>query len=139
MNLSPGGYVHEANVHLDLRFEEQLLERVPDALVEEGDAIYIRKVGGRLFWLKGNVTGASDWKELTPALSAEKPEDWDPYAVADNSESLEELRNRMVHERETYKIGWYQDSKGDLYEYGLTGWAGTIPNRAVIKTLEYLG
>jgi hypothetical protein len=40
---------------------------------------------------------------------------------------------------EAYGIGWYQDSKGDLYQFDGTTWLGNAPSQVEIKKLEYLG
>lgn len=140
MSLSPEGYMHEALVRLDQRAEDMLLTRTSDALLNDGDVIYIRKVNGRLQWIKGNVYGGGqEWEELTPALAKDRIAK-DEVGLVDDV-SLEKLRDALVaaQNQESYEAGWYQDIKGDLYQYGVSGWLGARPAKAVIDTLEYLG
>lgn len=113
----------------DKFFEADLLRRVPGALLENGDQIYIRKIDGRLQWIKANVYGGGQhWEDLTSGVIRRM-----------ELRAVLEGQDRINAEKAEMKIGWYQDSKGDLYEYGLNDWVGTTPTRSVIDTLEYLG
>ncbi len=108
--------IHES---MDKTFESMLLNRAPEALLNEGDQIYIRKVEGRLQWIKANVHGGGqEWQELTP---------W----ITRRIEELEKLK--------AIKIGWYQDTKGDLYQFDGETWLGSVPSKSQIEKLEYLG
>lgn len=130
----------DALANQDAAFEKNLLTRVPDALLKDGEQVYIRRVDGRLQWIKGNVYGGGQkWEELTPALAKDR---LTKSGVGDVDDvSLEKLRDMLVAAQnpETYEIGWYQDIKGDLYQYGVSGWLGARPAKAVVDTLEYLG
>lgn len=130
--------LHEANSRVDERFEEQLLKRVEDALDEEGSQVYIRKTNGRLLWIKGNVHGGGqEWQELTPHLAEDRIGE---LRETSREESLAMLRDRLMEqEPEAYEIGWYQDTKGDLYQFDGETWLGKNPDRSEIKNLEYLG
>lgn len=132
---SPNDYIHQANSRIDRRFETQLLERVGDALSEDGTQIYIRVVEGRLMWIRANVHGGGEkWEELTPALAKDR------QRVFSNEESLEMLRDKLAGvQPELYEIGWYQNTNGDLYQFDGKTWVGTQPSKMEIKTLEYLG
>jgi hypothetical protein len=135
-------YIHEANARIDERFEGELLSRVNrgDGLLNDGDQIYIRKVDGRLQWIRANVHGGGqDWKELTPALAKDRLIR-DSVGEVDE-ESLEKLRDALIAAQnpEAYEIGWYQDSKGDLYQFDGETWVGAFPNKMVRETFEFLG
>lgn len=130
--------IHEANSRIDERFEEQLFKRVGDALDKEGSQIYIRKVNGRLLWIEANRHGGGcDWQELTPHLAEDRIAD---LRETSREESLAMLRDKLLQqEPEAYEIGWYQDTKGDLYQFDGETWLGKNPDRSKIKNLEYLG
>jgi hypothetical protein len=117
----------------DKFFEADLLRRVPGALLENGDQIYIRKIDGRLQWIKANVLGGGQhWEDLTSGATRRM-----------EIRAILEGQNRIDAEKEellkAIKIGWYQDSKGDLYQFDGTTWLGSSPSRAAIDKLEYLG
>jgi hypothetical protein len=125
---------------IDRHFEIDLLRRVPDALLNDGDQIYIRKVDGRLQWIKANVIGGGqEWEELTPRISRQI----EVMAVEDAQDEIEaEARAKRLEEEKKLKeikIGWYQDVKGDLYQFDGTTWLGKIPSKDQIEKLEYLG
>ena len=125
---------------IDRHFEIDLLRRVPDALLNDGDQIYIRKIDGRLQWIKANVIGGGqEWEELTPRISRQI----EVMAVEDAQDEIEaEIRAKRFEEKkklEEIEIGWYQDVKGDLYQFDGTTWLGKIPSKDQIEKLEYLG
>ena len=107
-------------------------------LTHEGDIIQIRSIGGRLQWIKSNKTG-EQWQELTPGLARqieagaieEAQDEIEFLARAERAEELEKLKS--------IKIGWYQDVKGDLYQFDGTTWLGKVPSKNQIETLEFLG
>ncbi len=112
----------------DQDFVDDLMKRIPGALLENGDQIYIRKFEGRLQWIKANVRGGGqEWEELTPWVG-KTPRDIEVEAVL-------QAQKRINAEA---KVGWYQDFKGNLYERGESGWVGKNPGIS-IKELEYLG
>lgn len=96
-------------------------------LNNENEMISIRVFEGKLMWMKANVFGGGEgWQEVSPNIGTHG--------------TLEELRDRLlVKEPEAYEIGWYQDSKGDLYQFDGKTWVGTIPKKNEIENLEYLG
>lgn len=110
---------------MDESFETRLLSRVPGALINDGDQIYIRKIDGRLQWIKANVHGGGqEWQELTPRLARQIEVE---AILVEQKKINAEVRN-----------GWYQDFKGNLYERVESGWAGKGPGCSVDE-LEYLG
>lgn len=131
--------LHEANVRIDERFETELLRRA-DGLEGNGDVVYIRKVDNRLQWMKANVHGViQDWKELTPHLAKDRLTRASVGEV--DEESLDKLRVALaaVENPELYEIGWYQDAKGDLYQFDGKTWVGSMPNKMARETFEFLG
>lgn len=129
--------IHES---MDKTFESMLLNRTPDALLNEGDQIYIRKVNGNLQWIKANVIGGGqEWQELTPWITRRI----EAGAIEDAQAEIEaEARAKRIEElekRKATRIGWYQDAKGDLYQFDGTTWLGNIPSIGQMEKLEYLG
>ena len=136
-------YIHEANSRIDERFEDQLFNRVGDALGEEGAQIYIRKMNGRLVWIKGNVHGGGqEWQELTPNLAEDRISE---LRETSKEESLAMLREKLLQKKaEEYKVGWYQSAAGALYNYNGEIWTdGSGANVGMTlgkyNGLEYLG
>jgi hypothetical protein len=134
--------VDDAMAELDMKIErfveDNVMKAFPDALLNENDQIYIRRIGGRLTWMKANVYGGGEtWQELTPVTAKHlanggvRPEG---YKTTLTPEAVAELTKP-----ETYKVGWYQDVKGDLYQYNGSEWVGTVPTKKQIAGLEYLG
>lgn len=136
----PWGDIHELLAHEEERVEEFLLTKFPDALLNEGEQIYIRKTGGRLMWIRANVRGSEQkWEELTPNLAVKRRREAGDIT---DEESLEMLRNKLRGEIETpelYEIGWYQDLNGHLYQFDGKTWVGRTPSKNDKKALEYLG
>ncbi len=129
--------IHES---MDKTFESMLLNRAPEALLNEGDQIYIRKVEGRLQWIKANVHGGGqEWQELTPWITRRI----EVGAIEDAQDEIEAAaRAKRIEELEklkAIKIGWYQDTKGDLYQFAGETWLGSVPSKSQIEKLEYLG
>lgn len=132
--------LHDSLARLDERFEELVLRRAKDALLEDGDQIYIRKIEGRLQWIRANVHGGGqEWQELTPHLAMDRLAKRNVGEV--DEESLEKLRDLLAATQnpETYEIGWYQDVKGDLYQFDGKTWVGKMPSKMVRETFEFLG
>jgi hypothetical protein len=129
--------IHES---MDKTFESMLLNRAPDALLNEGDQIYIRKVNGRLQWIKANVHGGGqEWQALTPWITRRI----EAGAIEDAQDEIDALarakRIEELEKRKATRIGWYQDAKGDLYQFDGTTWLGTTPSIGQMEKLEYLG
>lgn len=107
-------------------------------LTNHGDAVQIRVVGERLMWIKSNTTG-EEWQELTPALARQL----ESMAIEDAQDEIEAAarakRAAELEKRKATRIGWYQDAKGDLYQFDGTTWLGNIPSIGQIEKLEYLG
>jgi len=141
-----GGWdsLKELDMRIERFAEEAVLKSFPDALLNDGDMVYVRRIGGRLQWLKANNMGTDKkWVELTPVTAKHlevlgtHPE---TLALPTETESLAELRKKLAGEEEqTHKIGWYQDAKGDLYQYNGSEWVGATPTKKQIAELEYLG
>lgn len=105
------------------------------ALTHHGDAIQIRAVGGRLMWIRSNKPGEK-WQELTPRLAKQL----ESMAIEDAQSEIEaETRAKRAEELKAIKIGWYQDSKGDLYQFDGENWLGDVPKKSELGLLEYLG
>jgi hypothetical protein len=129
--------IHES---MDETFEARLLSRVPGALLVDGDQIYIRKVNGKLQWIKANIHGGGqEWEDLTPWITRRI----EAGAIEDAQDEIEAAaRAKRIEELEklkAMKIGWYQDVKGQLYQFDGTTWLGSIPGKGQIEKLEYLG
>ncbi len=128
---------------IDMRLEkftqDSVMKAFPDSLLNEGDQVYVRKTGGRLQWIKANVHGGGEsWQELTP-VTAKHLENGENLAEIIKPASLSPEMIAELTKPETHKIGWYQDAKGDLYQYNGTEWIGTVPTKKQIAELEYLG
>jgi hypothetical protein len=135
----------EIDMRIEKFSEEAVLKCFPDALLNDGDQVYVRRIGGRLQWIRGNVYGGGEtWNELTPvtAKHLEAMGDYPELRAVDEAETKEELRKRALAEsaeKEGYAIGWYQNAEGDLYQYNGSEWLGTVPTKKQIAELEYLG
>lgn len=132
--------LHDSLARLDERFEELVLRRAKDALLEDGDQIYIRKIEGRLQWIRANVHGGGqEWQELTPHLAMDRLAKRNVGEV--DEESLEKLKDLLAAAQnpEAYEIGWYQDAKGDLYQFDGKTWLGSVPSKKAKETFEFLG
>lgn len=135
--------LEEIDMRIEKFTEDKVLAAFPDALLNDGDMVYIRKIGGRLQWLKANdMSSEKGWVELTP-VTAKHLEVVGDYpeilALPTEAESLAELKKKLAGEESSHKIGWYQDAKGDLYQYNGSEWVGTTPTKKQIAELEYLG
>lgn len=107
----------------------------PNGLKDDGDMVYIRVIGGRLQWLKANdMMGDKKWIEYTPTL-ARKLEAGAVLPAMTHS-AAEAV---AIQEPESYEIGWYQDIKGDLYQFDGKTWVGRTPSKKEIDALEFLG
>lgn len=133
-----------ADAHGEEKFEESLLSVIDNSLLNDNDAVYIRKVEGRLMWMKANTYGEK-WRELTPNLAVKRLS-----GVEGREETLADLRDRMaVPEKKNmaevlYKAGWYQNAAGALYNYNGEIWTdGSGANVGMTlgkyNGLEYLG
>lgn len=137
--------LEELDMRIERFTEQKVMDAFPDSLLNDGDMVYVRRIGGRLQWLKANDVGSDKkWTELTPATAkhlealGEHPE---TLAMPTEAESLEELRRKLLGdvEKPSYEIGWYQDAGGTLYQYNGSEWVGTVPTKKQIENLEYLG
>lgn len=109
-----------------------------DGLVNENDAVQIRVLNGRLRWIKSDKMG-ENWNELTPTL-ARRIEAGVIEAVQDEIEDSVKIKKAEEEKKqEAIEIGWYQDVKGDLYQFDGKTWLGKIPSKKEIETLEFLG
>ncbi len=128
---------------LDMRIEKftegSVLRSFPNALLNEGDQIYVRKTGGRLQWIKANVHGGGEsWQELTP-VTAKHLENGGSLPETELSEDTIKALRKIGAEVNNYAAGWYQDPKGDLYQHDGSTWLGQVPTNEQRKNLEYLG
>jgi hypothetical protein len=141
MSMTAKEFKDGALIRLEEKIEQMILSRFPpEALANDGDLIYIRKVNGGLQWIKGNVHGGGqEWEELTPRLALNRLTK-DSVGLVDDV-SLEKLRDMLVAAQnpEACEIGWYQDPKGDLYQFDGKTWLGNTPSRKTVNELEYLG
>ena len=117
--------------------DKYIRETFKDGLVNEGDMVYVRLIGGRLVWIKQRVGGGETWQELTPEIA--KRGGIAPV-VQQGKSAVESLAEAMlVQEPESYEIGWYQDVKGDLYQFDGKTWVGKTPSQKEKDALEFLG
>ncbi len=107
-------------------------------LTHEGDIIQIRSIGGRLQWIKSNKTG-EEWQELTPGLAKQLAAGTIESDQVEIEAAARAKRAEELEKRKATRIGWYQDAKGDLYQFDGTTWLGNIPSIGQIEKLEYLG
>ena len=129
----------DIDMRLEKFTEDSVMKAFPDSLLNEGDQVYVRKTGGRLQWIKANVHGGGEsWQELTP-VTAKHLENGENVAETIKPATLSPEMIAELTKPETHKIGWYQDAKGDLYQYNGTEWIGTVPTKKQIAELEYLG
>lgn len=140
-----GESLAEIDMRLERFVEESVLKAFPDSLLENGSQVYIRRVGGRLQWIRANVYGGGEkWQELTPVtakhleLVGTPPE---TLAAPTEAESLEEFRRKLLGQEQgpSYEIGWYQSDAGELFQYDGIRWVGNVPVGKQIAELEYLG
>jgi hypothetical protein len=108
-----------------------IVEVFSGGLEIDGDVVQIRKVDGRLTWLKANRSGES-WRELTPELARQI----EAAAVLEGQKSIDA---EIAEKLKAIKIGWYQDAKGQLYQFDGTTWLGSVPSKGQMEKLEYLG
>lgn len=144
--------------------EKQIAEYLMELLDvnKEGDVSYVRMIGGRLTTIRGNDRSGAGWKDMFPGLGEQLVEyTEDPLVkVAREKKALEAERKRLEQEaianaameravaeeralREALaglKVGWYQDTSGNLYNYTGDGlWAEPLTNNKIIASLEFLG
>lgn len=103
------------------------------ALENENNKVQIRVVDGRLMWIRSDLM-EQKWQELTPNLAE--------HIASSGREMklpIEEAKKIEVQEPESYEIGWYQDVKGDLYQFDGKTWVGSVPSKKEINDLEFLG
>lgn len=111
-------------------------------LPNDNDVIYIRRKNDRLFWTEGNKMGGTSWREINgtgilPTGLKQEIVDIDNVAIPVEVIATPEI-----------ETGWYQDDKGDLYEYkgsgewnlprGKTSSKG-LAELALTGELEFLG
>lgn len=128
--------INDLIVSVEVSQADYIKRTFVDGLVDDGDQVYIRLVNGRLQWRRANKTLADEqWKELTPNLAALIESGGTlPVRHGDEEDSI-----LAVQEPEAYEIGWYQDVKGDLYQFDGKTWVGVIPSKNEIESLEFLG
>lgn len=123
------GMVIDAEQQLD----DGIRKLFAGALANENDKVQIRVIDGRLMWIRSDRM-EQKWQELTPNLA-------DHIATTGREMKLpvEEAKKIEVQEPESYEIGWYQDVKGDLYQFDGETWVGNVPSKKEINDLEFLG
>lgn len=129
----------ELDMKIEKFTEESILRSFPDALRNDGDMVYVRKISGRLQWIKANdMMGDKKWVELTP-VTASHLENGGNLPSDDLLEETTKALRKLSAEVNNYRPGWYQDSKGDLYQHDGSTWLGEVPTYEQRKNLEYLG
>lgn len=96
-------------------------------LPNDNDVIYIRRKNDRLFWTKGNKVGGTEWREINGTGIL-------PTGLKQEIIDIDNVVQAPVEEVVIPEIatGWYQDSKGELYQYKGEGeW--DLPNKKVSK------
>lgn len=110
-------------------------------LKSEGDIAYVMKRGSGLWTIRGNdMHGGSKWVQIAGPNPGET---MDPGKAKqrDYVESLEAAET--VEEQLQYELGWYQDSKANLFKYDGEQWTDgkktVLISKNVYETLEFLG
>jgi hypothetical protein len=120
---------NEAMTRIVTMLHDSVKDMFSGALDEDNSMVLIRNVAGNLIWMKANVHGGGvEWQELLPTVARETQ-------LIEVLESIEGPKPKNTEE----KIGWYQDSKGDLYQFDGKTWLGSMPTRVTVNELEYLG
>jgi hypothetical protein len=118
--------------------DEYIRSLFSDGLVNENDAIQIRVLNGRLRWIKSDKMDEK-WQELTPTIARRI----EARTIEEEHDAIEALAKAVRVEEQkrlnTMEIGWYQDTKGDLYQFDGKTWLGKVPSKNQIDTLEFLG
>lgn len=133
-----GELVDRASLSVDKQFEDGLLTKVEGALDVEGSVIYIRNNGGRLQWVRANVHGGrQEWEDFSPSLARRN----ELSAASGEQEVIDAEKKEKL---KAIKIGWYQDFRGNLYQFDGSNWAGSdsaslLSHRPSVENLEYLG
>lgn len=124
----------DLKVRSELSTDSYVRSLFPGALENPNDAIQIRVVNGRLRWIKSDKP-EEEWQELTPTL-AKRIEEGIPF-----DRSFGPITSTPIDtpKEPEHKVGWYQDEKGNLYQYLGSEWVGQIPNKNDIDKLEFLG
>ncbi len=123
----------KATLKKERELDKQLRDLFAGGLVNENDKVQIRVLDGRLVWIRSDLM-EQKWQEITPELAKEVSK-----TATEMKLPVEEAKKIEVQEPEAYEIGWYQDSKGDLYQFDGETWLGNVPDKKQIKTLEFLG
>lgn len=118
--------------------DKKLREFFDGGLEKENDKIQLRVVDGRIMWIKSDLM-EQKWRELTPALADEIARGLAGSAEMKIPVETEVLPTAEVVEEVSYEIGWYQDAKGDLYQFSGSEWIGKVPSKKEIDSLEFLG
>ena len=129
---------------------------------KDGEVAYVRMFEGRLTTIRGNDRSGAGWKDLFPGIAerlVESTEDPSVLAARALKKASEEVKKqeqerianaameRAVAEERALrealgklKVGWYQDTSGNLYNYTGDGlWAEPLTNNKIIASLEFLG
>lgn len=136
--------MEELDMGIEKYKEDNVLKAFPDALLDDGDQIYIRKSGGRLQWIKANVHGGGEsWQELTPTIAKHLENGGKrktPLEQMMERAEQEEMLRKLGSDSKKFQPGWYQDSKGNLYQHDGKSWLTTnYPTYAEAEKFEYLG
>ncbi len=123
--------VLKKQIELEEAVDRYVRKLFPGSLDNHGDAVQIRKVGDRLTWIRSNKP-EEKWQELTPELARQ-------IEVGAVLEGQKIIDAEIAEKLKAIKIGWYQDAKGQLYQFDGTTWLGKIPGKDQIEELEYLG
>jgi hypothetical protein len=115
------------------KLDKSIRDLFPGGLVNENDKVQIRVLDGRLVWIRSDLM-EQKWQELTPNLAEEIAKGGKEMKLP-----VEVAKKIEVQEPESYEIGWYQDSKGDLYQFDGETWLGNVPSKNETNHLEFLG
>lgn len=111
---------------------------------DDNDMIQLRKKNGIIYVMKVAHHKSNKWEKLDPTdvavitdVHGAKLEDVDLATLRAELGSVGEKIE--IQEPESYEIGWYQDSKGDLYQFDGETWLGNVPSKKETNHLEFLG
>ncbi len=131
--------IADITLRSDLATDSLLRSYFPDALVNHNDMVQLRVVNGRLQWMKANIHGGgAGWKELTPDL-AKRIDAGETVPGLSIGPITPIVTKEPEPEPDLMEAGWYQDLKGDLYQFDGKTWLGNVPSKKQIETLEFLG
>lgn len=134
-------YTSTPHVGRDLTEEfDKNLEKLLD-LKAEGEIAYVIKRSDGLWKIKSEAHGGAKWTKLSGPNAGDTMESG--KAKLSGNAGLAESSVVEVAEKPSYKLGWYQSPKADLYKYDGEQWTDgkktVLVSNPLFNTLEFLG